>query len=83
VRICLRAASAGAVFATAMALPNRVDAMTLSTPSGVLSVAVAVDVAQLEQVRWCGSWLLDLAPIDRYQLRFAALASAEHQLCGR
>ena len=38
-RICFLAALAGAVFATAMALPNRVDAMTLIAPSGVLSAA--------------------------------------------
>ena len=44
----------GAVFATAMALPNRVGAMTFSTSSGVLSATGAVDVAQPEQIRWCG-----------------------------
>ena len=48
------AALAGAIFTTAVALPNRADAMTFSTPSGVLSAAETIDVAQPEQVRWCG-----------------------------
>ena len=53
-RVHFLAALAGVVFATALALPYRVDAMTFSTPSGVLSPAVTVDIAQPEQVRWCG-----------------------------
>jgi hypothetical protein len=53
-RIYFLAGLAGAAFATAIALPNRVDAMTLSIPSGVPSAAAAVDVVQPEQVRWCG-----------------------------
>jgi hypothetical protein len=50
----LLAALAGAVFAAAVAMPNRADAMTFSTPAGVLSAAAAADAAQPEQVRWCG-----------------------------
>jgi hypothetical protein len=55
----LPAALAGVIFATAVALPNRADAMTFSTPAGVLSAAATADVAQPEQVRWCnwrGCW---------------------------
>jgi hypothetical protein len=53
-RIYFLAAFVGAAYATAVALPNRVNAMTFSAPEGVLNAAVAVDVAQPEQVRWCG-----------------------------
>jgi len=53
-KYALLAALAGAIFTTAVALPNRADAMTFSTPSGVLSAAETIDVAQPEQVRWCG-----------------------------
>jgi len=53
-KYALLAALASAIFATAVALPNRADAMTFSTPAGVLSAAATVDVAQPEQVRLCG-----------------------------
>jgi hypothetical protein len=53
-KFALLAALAGAIFATAVALPNRADAMTFSNPAGVLSAAATIDVAQPEQVRWCG-----------------------------
>ena len=53
-KYALSAALAGAVIAAAMALPNRADAMTFSTPSGVLDAAATIKVAQPEQVRWCG-----------------------------
>jgi len=54
-KYALSAALAGAVIAAAMALPNRADAMTFSTPSGVLDAGATIDVARPEQVRWCGS----------------------------
>ena len=42
---------AGAIFAAFTALPNRTEAMTISTPAG-MAIAVA---GQAEQVRWvCG-----------------------------
>jgi hypothetical protein len=54
-KYALLAALAGAIFAMAFGLPNRADAMTFSTPAGVLSAAETIDVAQpTEQVRWCG-----------------------------
>jgi hypothetical protein len=53
-KYALLAALAGAIFTTAVALPNRADAMTFSTPSGVLDAAATIDVAQPERVRWCG-----------------------------
>jgi hypothetical protein len=53
-KFALLAALAGAIFATAVASPNRADAMTFSNPAGVLSAAATIDVAQPEQVRWCG-----------------------------
>jgi hypothetical protein len=54
-KYALSAALAGAVIAAAMALPNRADAMTFSTPSGVLDAGATIDVTRPEQVRWCGS----------------------------
>jgi hypothetical protein len=53
-QFALLAAIAGAIFATAVAVPNRADAMTFSNPAGVLSAAATIDVAQPERVRWCG-----------------------------
>jgi hypothetical protein len=53
-RIHFLAALAGAVFAIAIALPNRVDAMTFLTPSGVLDAAATIEVAPPELVRSCG-----------------------------
>ena len=53
-KYALLAALAGAIFATAVASPKRADAMTFSNPAGVLSAAATIDVAQPEQVRWCG-----------------------------
>ena len=46
---------ATSIFATAIALPDRADAMTFSAPSGLRSAVTKVDVVQPEQVRWC-SW---------------------------
>jgi len=54
-KYALPAALAGAVIATAMALPNRADAMTISAPSSLLDAGATIEVAQPEQVRWCGS----------------------------
>ena len=53
-RIFFLAALAGAAFATAIALPNRVDAVTLRTPLGLLHAAATIEVAHPEQVRSCG-----------------------------
>jgi hypothetical protein len=53
-KFALLAALAGAIFAGSISLPNRADAMTFSTPAGVLNAAATIDVAQPEQVRWCG-----------------------------
>jgi hypothetical protein len=54
-KYALSSALAGAVIATAMVLPNRADAMTFSTLSGVLDAGATIDVARPYQVRWCGS----------------------------
>ncbi len=53
-KYALLAALASAIFAMAFGSPNRADAMTFSTPAGVMSAAETIDVAQPEQVRWCG-----------------------------
>jgi len=53
-KYALLAALAGAIFATAVALPNRADAAMFVIPPGRLSAAVTLDAAQAEQVRWCG-----------------------------
>jgi hypothetical protein len=53
-KYALLVALAGAIFATAFGVSNRADAMTFSSPSGVLSAAATIDAAQPEQVRWCG-----------------------------
>ena len=50
----LSLALAGALIATAMVLPNRADAMTFSTLSGVPDAGATVDIARPDQVRWCG-----------------------------
>lgn len=47
------AALAGAVMAAGVAVSHRADAMTFSTPAGVLAAA-ADEGSQAEQVRWCG-----------------------------
>jgi hypothetical protein len=54
-KFALLAALAGALFTTAVAAPNRADAMTISNPAGVLDAVATIDeVAKPEQVRWCG-----------------------------
>ena len=53
-KYALLAASASAIFAMGFGLPNRAGAMTFTIPAGVLSAAETVDIAEPEQVRWCG-----------------------------
>ena len=53
-KYALSLALAGALIATAMVLPNRADAMTFSTLSGVPDAGATVDIARPDQVRWCG-----------------------------
>ena len=52
-KYALMAASAGTIFATAIAF-NRADAMAFRAPSGVLDAVATIEVTQLELVRWCG-----------------------------
>jgi hypothetical protein len=51
-KFALLATLAAALFTTGVASSNKANAMTLS---GVLDAGATVDVAQPEQVRWCGS----------------------------
>jgi hypothetical protein len=57
-RIALLAAVVGAIFFSLFGLTNRADAMTFSTPAGVLNAATEVDGAQPQQVWWRrgGGW---------------------------
>jgi hypothetical protein len=56
-KIALLAALAGAIFLSLFGLSNRADAMTFSTPAGVLNAATEVDAAQPQQVWWRrGGW---------------------------
>jgi hypothetical protein len=58
-KYALPVAVAGAMFAAAVALPDRADAMTFSGPAAMQSAAATIDAAQPQQVRWCngrGCW---------------------------
>ncbi len=55
-KFALLAALAGAIFVSLFGLSGRADAMTFSTPAGVMNAAAAVDVAQPEQVYWRRGW---------------------------
>jgi len=54
-KFAVLAALAGAIFLSLFGLSNRADAMTFSTPAGVLNAAAAVDVAP-QQVYWRYGW---------------------------
>jgi hypothetical protein len=50
----LAAASAGALVSIVVAVPNKVDAMTLDNMAGALNVlATAGDATKPEHIRWC------------------------------
>ncbi len=51
-KLALLAALVGAIFFSLFGLSNRADAMTFSTPAGVLNAATEVDAAQPEKVWW-------------------------------
>ena len=56
-KIALLAALVGAIFLSLFGLSNRADAMTFSTPAGVLNAAATVDTAaQTEKVWWRRGW---------------------------
>jgi hypothetical protein len=55
-KIALLAALVGAIFLSFVGLSHRADAMTFSTPAGVLNAATEVDAAQPQQVWWRGGW---------------------------
>lgn len=43
-----------AMAVTAVALPDRSDAMTFATPAGLLDAAVSTGLSAPDEVRWCG-----------------------------
>ena len=49
-------AVAGAIFIGLSGLSNRAEAMTFSTPAGLMSAAASVDGAKPEQVDWRRGW---------------------------
>jgi hypothetical protein len=56
-KYALLAAVVSAIFFSLFGLTNRADAMTFSTPAGVLNAATEVDAAQPQQVWWRrGGW---------------------------
>jgi hypothetical protein len=53
-KFALLTAVVSAIFLSLFGLSNRADAMTFSTPAGVLNAATEVDAAQPQQVWWRG-----------------------------
>jgi hypothetical protein len=49
-------AVAGTIFIGLSGLSNRADAMTFSTPAGLMNAAASTDAAQPEQVYWRRGW---------------------------
>jgi hypothetical protein len=61
-KYALLLAMAGAMFTAAAALPDRADAMTFSSPAGMMSAAATIDAAQPQQVRYC-NWRGCVRPV--------------------
>jgi hypothetical protein len=55
-KIALLAAVVGAICLSLFGLSNRADAMTFSTPAGVLNAATEADAVQPQQVWWRRGW---------------------------
>jgi hypothetical protein len=55
-KIALLAALVGAIFLSLVGLSHRADAMTFSTPAGVLNAATEADAAQPQHVWWRRGW---------------------------